>query len=180
VATAVRVADLEDAAGIARVHVAGWQAGYAGLLPQGYLDGLSVDERAGRWAAILSEPDARILATVVADRGGDIAGFATVGRSRDDDADASVGELWGIYVDPRHWGTGVGHALHERAIQALQAADLTTATLWVLRGNDRAARFYRRQGWVADGVTKTDWRDDVRLDEVRYRLRLSRSLTPRG
>jgi GNAT superfamily N-acetyltransferase len=166
--------------GIARVHVAGWQVGYAGLLPQVYLDGLSVEGRAQRWAAIISEPDQRALATLVADRDGDVAGFVTVGRSRDDGADAATGELWGIYVDPRHWGTGVGHALHGRAIQALQSADLTTATLWVLRGNERAAGFYRRHGWVADGTTKTDWRDDVRLDEVRYGLRLSPSFTPRG
>jgi GNAT superfamily N-acetyltransferase len=180
VASAVRPAEPEDALGIARVHVAGWQAGYAGLLPQGYLDGLSVEGRRQRWAAILSDPDPRALAMLVADRDGDVACFATVGRSRDDGADAGVGELWGIYVHPRHWGTGVGHALHERAIQALQAADLTTATLWVLHGNDRAAGFYRRHGWVVDGATKTDWRDDVRLDEVRYRLRLPPSFTPRG
>jgi hypothetical protein len=32
----------------------------------------------------------------------------------------------------------------------------TTATLWVLDGNDRAIDFYRRAGWSADGVTRTD------------------------
>jgi GNAT superfamily N-acetyltransferase len=180
VAAVVRPAEPEDALGIARVHVAGWQAGYAGLLPQGYLDGLSVEGRAQRWAGIISEPGPLALATLVADRDGDVAGFVTVGRSRDDGAGAWVGELWAIYVDPGHWGTGVGHALHERAIQALRAAHLTTATLWVLHGNDRAAGFYRRHGWVADGATKTDGRDDVRLDEVRYRLRMQPSFTPRG
>lgn len=175
----VREAVIDDAAGIARVHVAGWQAGYAGLLAQHYLDALSVEERAGRWAANLREPDARAVATLVADRDGDVAGFVTVGRSRDEDADGNVGELWGIYVDPRRWGTGVGHALHGRAIQALQRAGLTTATLWVLQGNDRATGFYRRHGWVADGATKTDLRGDVRLDEERYRLRMPPSFTPR-
>jgi ribosomal protein S18 acetylase RimI-like enzyme len=175
VAVVVREAVIDDALGIARVHVAGWQSGYAGLLPQGYLDGLSVEERAQRRAAALREPDPRTLANVVAIRDDDVAGFAMVGRSRDDDAGKDVGELFAIYTDPRHWGTGVGHALHEEAMQALRVAGLTSATLWVLHGNDRATAFYRRHGWVADGTTKTDWRDEVRLDEERYRLTL---LTP--
>jgi GNAT superfamily N-acetyltransferase len=172
VSTVVREAVVDDALGIARVHVAGWQVGYASLLPEGYLDRLSVDARAQRWAATLREPDARAVATLVATRDADVVGFVTVGRSRDDDAEKDVGELWGIYVDPKHWGAGVGHALHEGAIGALRAVGLTAATLWVLRGNDRAIGFYRQHGWTADGATKTDWRDDVRLDEERYRRTL--------
>jgi ribosomal protein S18 acetylase RimI-like enzyme len=170
VSLAIRDAVVDDALGIARVHVAGWQAGYAGLLPQQYLDQLSVEQRAQRWAAILGEPDDRSLGTLVADVDGHIAGWATVGGSRDDDAQPGTGELWGIYADPAHWGRGVGHALHVAAVEVLRAAGRKDATLWVLDGNTRAIRFYERQGWVADGATKTDWRDDVRLDELRYRL----------
>jgi len=169
----VREARIGDAAGIAQVHVAAWRAAYAGLLPAAYLAGLSVDARAQRWAAALNEPHPHVLATVVAVRNEDIAGFAIVGRSRDDDVEEGVGELWAIYADPRHWGTGVGHALHDQAMHVLRAAGLTCATLWVLQGNDRATAFYRRHGWVADGGTKTDWRDDVRLDEERYRVRIT-------
>jgi ribosomal protein S18 acetylase RimI-like enzyme len=171
VAVVVREAVVDDALGIARVHVAGWQAGYAGLLPQEYLNGLSVDQRAQRWADYVREPDPHALTTLVAGRG-EVVGFATLGQSRDDDAAPDIGELWGIYVHPRQWGTGVGHALLDGAMQALQAAGLSAATLWVLQGNDRATGFYRRHGWAADGATKTDWRDDVRLDEERYRITL--------
>ena len=28
------------------------------------------------------------------------------------------------------------------------------ASLWMLAGNERALRFYRREGWVADGRSK--------------------------
>jgi ribosomal protein S18 acetylase RimI-like enzyme len=171
VAVVVRPAELEDAAGIARVHVAGWQVGYAGLLPPEYLTGLSVEERAGRWRTILGDQSAAGT-TLVAELGGAIIGFASVGPSRDDDAAPDTGELWGIYVHPEHWRTGAGHALHEDALQELRAAGATTASLWVLQGNQRAIGFYERHGWTADGATKTDWRDDVRLDEVRYRITL--------
>ena len=157
------------------MHVAGWQAGYSGLLPPQYLAGLSVELRAERWRTILADAQAAST-TLVAELDGAVTGFASVGPSRDDDAAPSTGELWGIYVDPQCWGTGVGHALHEAALQELRDARATGATLWVLQGNQRAAGFYERHGWTADGATKTDWRDDVRLDEVRYRLDLDAML----
>jgi GNAT superfamily N-acetyltransferase len=167
----VRSALAADATPIAQVHVAGWQVGYAGLLPADYLARLSVEQRADRWAAILADPSAAGT-TLVAELGGAIIGFASVGPSRDDDAAPGAGELWAIYVDPPHWGTGAGHGLHEAALQELRDAEMTRATLWVLHGNQRAQSFYERRGWTADGATKTDWRDDVRLDEQRYRLGL--------
>ena len=151
--------------------MAGWRVGYEGLLPAGYLAGLSVERRAERWRTILADPAAR-GATLVAELDSAIVGFASVGPSRDDDAAPGAGELWCIYVDPGRWGAGVGHALQATALQRLRDAEMTTASLWVLDGNQRATRFYERHGWVADGATKTDWRDDVRLDERRYRLTL--------
>jgi GNAT superfamily N-acetyltransferase len=155
VAVVVRPADLDDAAGIARVHVAGWQAGYAGLLPAQYLAELSVEQRAERWRIILTDA-LGAGTTLVAELDGAITGFATVGPSRDDDAALGTGELWAIYVNPGLWRTGVGHALHETALQRLRDAGMTSASLWVLQGNQRAMGFYERHGWTADGATKTD------------------------
>lgn len=174
----MRVAVPDDAAGIARVHVAGWRQGYAGLLPAQFLAELSVERSTQRRRQSLLEPAENLIATVVAERDGDILGFAVVGDSRDDDAAPGSGELWAIYVHPDHWGCGAGHALHQSAVQLLRGAGRTVATLWVLAGNERAARFYARHGWAADGASKTDWRDGVRLDEVRYRLDLAPQPSP--
>jgi hypothetical protein len=45
----LRRAEPGDAMDVARVHVRSWQAGYRGLLPDAYLDGLRPEERAGRY-----------------------------------------------------------------------------------------------------------------------------------
>lgn len=46
--------------------------------------------------------------------------------------------------------------------------------LWVLHGNDRAARFYERHGWVADGGEKiADAGGAKDLRELRHSRRLS-------
>jgi GNAT superfamily N-acetyltransferase len=172
----VRPATPADATGLAAVHVASWQEAYSGLIPQDFLDGLSVRDRADTWHQILSRPPSPGVATLVAELDGHIIGFASVGPCRDDDAEAGTQELWGIYLHPDCWGAGHGHVLHAHALAALRAnasSSTAEATLWVLDGNQRARRFYERHGWSPDGAEKTDWRGDVRLDEVRYRCTIS-------
>ena len=47
---ALRDATPDDAHAIATVHVASWQVAYRGFMPDAVLDGLSVDDRARKWA----------------------------------------------------------------------------------------------------------------------------------
>ncbi|MBA2255174.1 MAG: GNAT family N-acetyltransferase [Chloroflexi bacterium] len=62
--------------------------------------------------------------------------------------------LEGLYVDPEAWGSGAAGALHDHAVEALRAAGITMARLWVLEHNQRARRFYERRGWRPDGSTR--------------------------
>lgn len=55
-----------------------------------------------------------------------------------------------LYALPRAHGTGVGQALLEAALPPGEPA-----YLWVLRGNPRAERFYRRNGFVDEGYAAT-------------------------
>ena len=69
---------------------------------------------------------------------------------------AAIDPPWlsGLYVRPEAWGTGVAARLHDRAVDALRAAGVGRARLWVLEGNARARRFYERRGWRLDGETR--------------------------
>lgn len=168
----VRRAEPQDAPAVARVHVASWRQAYRGLLPQEYLDSLSIETRTTTWAKAFSQSPDQTSTTLVGELDGQIVGFACVGPSRDDDTDRATGELWGLYLDPAHWGAGHGHTLHTEALDVARASGAAVATLWVLTTNQRARHFYERHGWVADGTVKTVWRGDVRLDETRYRISL--------
>lgn len=55
-------------------------------------------------------------------------------------------ELNLLYTRQRTHGTGVGQALFDVAVGEHDAY------LWILHGNARAERFYRRNGFVPDGV----------------------------
>ena len=76
------------------------------------------------------------------------------------------------YVDPDWWGRGIGTVLASAARARLLALGFGTAVLWLLAGNVRAERFYRRDGWLPNGRHRTEAVWGVMVDEVRYRRAL--------
>lgn len=165
----IRRATGEDAAALARLHVASWRAAYRGLVPDAYLDGLDPDQRTQRFRESL---DRNAEETYLAEGGGKILGFLTLGPCRDSDLDPqTTGEIWGIYLAPEHWREGAGTALCRFGEALLQSRGLRTVTLWVLAGNPRARRFYEAMGFAADGGSTTAHLG-APLEAVRYRKRL--------
>jgi GNAT superfamily N-acetyltransferase len=168
----VRAAVVEDAEQIAEVHVRSWQAGYRGLLPQNYLDGLDPAARVPARRRMLAEADLPRSGTLVAADDGQVVGFAHIGPSRDEDADSSVGEVFAIYLAPGAWGKGRGRELMTAALADLVRAGYRQATLWVLDSNARARRFYEATGFRPDGASMADESRGFLLTEVRYRRAL--------
>jgi ribosomal protein S18 acetylase RimI-like enzyme len=170
---AIRPATPADAAAIAAVHVGTWDGAYRGLLPDEYLDAMDVTSWTGGWERTLTGERPPGAATLVAvAEGGKVVGFVDVVPSRDDGAAADTGEVTSIYVLPPAWGTGAGRALMSVAVDCLCEDGFRSATLWVLRDNERARRFYERAGWSADGASKDDVVAGATVTEVRYRREL--------
>lgn len=177
----VRPASLDDAHGVARVHVVAWQAAYAGIIPDNVLSTLSVQERSTGWrqwiiASLAGEPtDGKVGPShrlLVAESGGEVVGWATFGRGRDKDSDPD-GELAGIYVDPAVWTHGVGTALKRQVVAELKKDGHASVYLWVLSKNARAKQFYAHRGWESDGSRKQIEIDPTTvLHEERFRIPL--------
>ena len=169
--TLIRAARAKDARAVAEVHVASWRDTYRGLLPDEYLERLSVDDREATWLGVFADPDLRSGA-FVAEVDGRIVGFASFGPSRDEDASERTGEVPAIYVDPAVLGTGVGRELLEAATMALRDANFARGTLWVLAANSLARRFYEEAGWGWDGAVSTHLFDCANEPVVRYAVEL--------
>lgn len=165
----IRPAKPEDALSVARVHVRAWQTGYRHLLPADYLAKLRPEDRAQRYD--FATQDSHRPMTIVAVEDGTIRGFATTAPSRDSDV-PNHGELCALYVDPDAWGHGIGVALTTAARRRLTALGYQHAMLWLLAGNQRGERFYRADGWMPDGLTRTDRIWGIAVDEVRYQRSL--------
>lgn len=176
-----------DIDAVSAVRVQGWQAAYPGLMPQAYLDAMSVArdaaERRSRFGRRLPQ-----ACDLVAVREGTVAGWAALGPARDPDlsgtpdtpgspgvsdapgvAPPAAGELFALYVTPGLTGTGIGRALLTAGLDRARAAGWETLCLWVVRGNTRARRFYERAGFVPDGAEEAYEVAGVSVPEVRYR-----------
>jgi GNAT superfamily N-acetyltransferase len=139
----IRRAVPDDAEALTHLHLDCWDDAYTGLMDQQVLDArrTSVPERIDLWRAILERGEGPLVA-----EGTDgLVGFVSTGPGRDDDMDTGL-EVMALYVRAAWWGTGVGHGLLE------QACAERAAYLWVLDDNDRALRFYERQGFRRDGT----------------------------
>ena len=165
----IRPAVPADANAIARLHIDSWRAAYRGLVPDSILVKLDYDRRAERFRESLSQ---HAEETYVAEQDGDALGILTIGACRDEDVDQeSTGEIWGIYLTPRHWRKGLGRILCRHGEQILRSRDYRLVTLWVFADNDQARRFYEAMGYEIDGGRKT-LEIGAPLEAVRYRREL--------
>ena len=153
-----------------------WRAAYVDIVPQPYLDGLSVDKR----ETALREGLARGKPEMwVAVNDAQVIGWIAFGPSRDADALPAMGEVEALYVLPEHWSTGVGRELWHAAAARLIERGFPALTLWVLEDNARAIRFYTATGLKPNPTTrKTISIGGKALAEVRYETSAGPSLPP--
>ncbi len=165
----IRRATVADSRAIAEIGVRGWQAAYRGILPKGFLAGLSIAARETAWRAILeADPDGAAPAWV-AERDGAVEAFLSSGPPRDNDVPRPAAEVYAIYVLPAAWRHGLGRGLMRTAIRHWNAAGTTTLVLWVLERNERGRAFYEATGWRPDGGRQTVELGGIATVEIRYR-----------
>ena len=129
---------------MASLHHRCWLQGYRGLVPDEVLADLRLEDRLAAWQVLLEDPsDTAVLV------GADDRPLALVR------VEAST--IQAVYVDPDHWGQGLGHRLVQEGERRLREAGVQDADLWTLVGNDRAVALYRSEGWTPDGTT--EWHD---------------------
>lgn len=75
----IRNANLDDAEGIATVHVAYWQKIYRGIVPDSILDNLSINEREHQWHDLINQN----INIMVIEKDNVIVGFASICAARD-------------------------------------------------------------------------------------------------
>ena len=168
----VREARPADARTIAEIHVSAWRAAYRGMIPDEYLASLSVEQRMGRWSTAISAPG--LAKVAVAHVNDEILGFCSFGPTRDA-GPPDIAEIYSLNVRPDRWRRGAGRILCEHAFQQAALREHAAITLWVLKQNERAQRFYERLGYLPDGAEKTDIElTGSPLHDVRFRKAIGR------
>jgi len=154
----------QDALELAQVHVAAWRETYRGLLPDSYLNAMSVEIHARRWRWSLSRPREGevVLAAAERDR---LVGYAAAGRGRGDPSEAEVATL---YLLRAAQGRGLGRALLASTARVLAAQGAHALLISVLRDNLSARGFYEHLGGIAEAPRVEPGPGGV-LHEVAYR-----------
>src|SRR5579884_1262560 len=108
---------------------------------------------------LLANPDAIHLPpaqiangqVIVAELGGEVAGFAAV----------VGGELDGLFVEPDMWGGGIGRALINAATQAARQRGLALTVV----ANLSARGFYESCGFAVEGEEQTQFGPALRMSK---------------
>lgn len=139
---------LSDLCGAERAHGRAWRVAYDGLLPDAVIEAVTTPESEAdlrdRYETVTDEAGCYL----VAERDDEIAGYVRLrwGETKDFVGDDEAG-LKEIYVDPDHWGEGVGTALLETAIDCVPE-DREAVSLETLAENERGRAFYEARGFA--------------------------------
>ena len=138
----IRLATVEDAMAIARVHVDSWRTTYRGILSEDYLRSLSYEQRSVSWRRGLSEGTEFVYVAV--DDTGQVVGFASGGPEREGKA-VYRGELYAIYLLANAQRKGFGRQLLLAVARHLYEQGISGMLVWVLAENP-ARHFYEAMG----------------------------------
>jgi GNAT superfamily N-acetyltransferase len=150
----IRPAEVDDASAIARVHVETWRSTYDGIIPQHYLDSMTVQNRTIVWVRLLERSGPGFTTLVSEDHDHQIIGFVSGGplRHRDDRYQAEISSL---YVLRSHHRESHGRRLFLAAADRMAKRGLNGLFVWVLADNPWRGFYETLGGELVSEATRT-------------------------
>jgi len=144
----LRQAHPRDAGPLADLNLRVWRRIYPGIVPQSFLDRLTVEPFRNFWIdhlngdgfALLAEPEGE-------EEGPGPAGFIAC-ATPSPPVEGYGWEIRRVYVDVERQGQGLGRRLMAAAAAQMMERGGGACLLWVFEPNERARGFYRALGGV--------------------------------
>lgn len=166
----IRYASLADAPAVANLHLIASREVHEGVVPEAHWQSTPAPKRVAFWKEAIEYGEPQVMVAV---QEGEIVGFVGFDRSRDPKSKNTTGELWALYVDLDHIGTGVGLALWDAAREGLQDEGCTDVTVWVPLASARALAFLDAAGFKREmNTARTVPLGGVRVEEIRFKRSL--------
>ncbi len=137
-----RKAVAEDAPAVARVHVESWHKSFAGIVPQEFLNNLTVEKREQAFRQRFDETNYKMFVAETEKNG--IVGFADFGAARESDFGFEA-ELYAIYLLREFQGKGIGENLFRLCQKEMIADNFDSMYLMALAVSPYKS-FYEKMG----------------------------------
>ena len=138
----IRRASLEDAEGIANVHVESWRTTYNGIMKDSIIAGLDIGRKTELWRSNITLEGNIVLVIV---KGGKIIGFACGSEVKEGEYPEYDGDVTSIYFYKEEQGNGYGKRLLDALFEEFHQVGFRNAIVKVLNQND-SRYFYERVG----------------------------------
>ncbi len=144
----IRKAKITDTNAIAKIHIAVWKTTYTRIIPQDFLDKLSVERSEKNWSKTLNNTDSNNVFLVCENELGEIVGFIGGGTNREEESLLEYsGELMAIYILKEYQRKGLGSLLMRSFQKELLECGIMNMIIWVLKDNE-SKYFYEKLGGV--------------------------------
>ena len=136
----IREANAEDIEPIASLYVMNWKKTYVGLLPDNFLNGLTVNDGINKWQEYLTKEKHRIF---VAYENEKFWGFSAC---KEDEELKNCLYLDSLHVSETSRGKGVGTKLINTVGSYAYIKGYEHMSICIVKGNDNAKRIYEKMG----------------------------------
>ena len=147
---------------ISNIYESSWKYAYKGIIPQDYLNSIPP----GHWANNVNRADMHNLVIL---ENNQVIGTASICKSRWEKY-SDYGEIVSIYLLPEYIGRGYGQHLFKVCVDELTKMGFDKILLWVLEENQRARKFYEKNGLVCTDAILDDNIGGKDLREMMYIL----------
>lgn len=160
----VRAATLDDIPRIAEIHICGWRFAYKGIISDIELFKKRLVSKSIQNLERQIKEGLNIL-VYEDDFDGIIKGFVFHGKCRDEDKENSY-EAYALYIQPEFTNIGIGSALLKEVEKKAEEIGINEIVVWVLEKNGIGMKFYKKYGFVDDGIKKKieEWNElEIRM-----------------
>jgi GNAT superfamily N-acetyltransferase len=158
-----REATVADCLAVAKVHVRSWKKSFVGIVPQAFLDKMSVEKRARAFEIGFAAASYKMYVAEAPEHG--IVGFADVGEPREHFG-GYEGELYAIYLLPEFQRKGIGQRLFHLGVEFLVGSGKRSMYLLALVVSPYRT-FYEKMGGRIVGSKQIEL-EGILYDEVVY------------
>lgn len=173
----IRKATQNDISTLAAIHVSAWQTAYKNHMPQEYLNQISIEKRISNWQEWIDTPGPRTTFVIGDDE--NLIGFCIFGPVQKDKTNdlhtySAEGEILSLNIHPENWRCGYGKQLCLAVIQESVQRQWKNLSLWTLKSNEPAKRFYQTLEFSSTGISRiVKLSDSIFVDELYFNKILS-------